>query len=45
MASLLVDPFDFVADHLAVCHLGRHCTCRRILGEWRFRHPAAGPRT
>jgi 2'-5' RNA ligase len=31
-----VEPFAFRADRLAVCHLGRHCTCRRILHERRL---------
>ena len=31
-----VDPFTFSADRLAVCHLGRHCTCRRVLHERRL---------
>ena len=25
---------DAVADRVALCHLGRYCTCRRILAEW-----------
>ena len=32
-----VDPMDFIATTIAVCHLGRFCTCRRILREWRGR--------
>jgi len=31
-----VKPLDFVADQLAVCHLGRYCTCRAVLAEWRL---------
>jgi hypothetical protein len=31
-----VEPLDFVADRLAVCHLGRHCACRAVLAEWRL---------
>jgi hypothetical protein len=31
-----VEPLDFVADRLSVCHLGRHCTCRAVLAEWRL---------
>jgi 2'-5' RNA ligase len=27
----IIDPFDFVATTIAVCHLGRFCTCRRII--------------
>ena len=30
----LVEPFDFEADAVAVCHLGRFCTCRRVLRRW-----------
>ena len=26
-------PFSFTATRLAVCHLGNHCTCRKILME------------
>ena len=29
-----VEPFAFTADTVAVCHLGRHCTCRRVLRRW-----------
>ncbi len=25
---------DAVADRVALCHLGRYCTCRRVLAEW-----------
>lgn len=25
---------DIVADRVALCHLGRYCTCRRVLAEW-----------
>lgn len=28
------DPFPFTARRLAVCQLGRFCTCRVILKEW-----------
>jgi hypothetical protein len=24
-------PIPFVVTHLALCHLGNHCTCRRVL--------------
>jgi 2'-5' RNA ligase len=30
----LVEPVDFVATTIAVCHLGRFCTCRRIIRAW-----------
>ena len=29
-----VEPFDCTATRVALCHLGRFCTCRVILGEW-----------
>jgi 2'-5' RNA ligase len=29
-----VAPFAFRADTVAICHLGRHCTCRRVLRQW-----------
>lgn len=29
-----IEPFAFEASRLAACHLGRFCTCRRILREW-----------
>jgi hypothetical protein len=29
-----VEPCDFVATRIAVCHLGRFCTCRRIIRAW-----------
>ena len=28
------EPARFVATHLALCHLGRHCTCRRLIARW-----------
>lgn len=34
----LVEPMDFVATRIAVCHLGRFCTCRRIIRAWELRH-------
>ena len=30
------EPFEFTADRVALCHLGRFCTCRMILREWRL---------
>lgn len=30
----VVEPMDFVATTVAVCHLGRFCTCRRRIGAW-----------
>jgi hypothetical protein len=29
-----IAPFDFEADVVAVCHLGRFCTCRRVIKAW-----------
>jgi 2'-5' RNA ligase len=34
LAAPSVEPIDFVATRIAVCHLGRFCTCRRILRAW-----------
>ena len=31
-----IEPFDFIPTRLAVCHLGRFCTCQRVLAEWRL---------
>lgn len=33
----LVEPFSFEAETVAVCHLGKFCTCRRILRQWMLR--------
>jgi hypothetical protein len=33
----LVEPMDFVATTVAICHLGRFCTCRRIIRSWDLR--------
>jgi len=30
----VVEPVEFVATTIAVCHLGRFCTCRRIIRKW-----------
>jgi len=30
-------PIDFVAKVAAACHLGRFCTCRTVLRQWRLR--------
>ena len=32
--SPLVEPLDFVATTVAICHLGRFCACRRIIRAW-----------
>lgn len=31
-----VAPFTFTADRVALCHLGRFCTCRVVLRDWRL---------
>jgi 2'-5' RNA ligase len=33
----VVDPIDFVATTIALCHLGRFCTCRRVIRAWHLR--------
>jgi 2'-5' RNA ligase len=30
----VIEPFTFDASTVAACHLGRFCTCRRILRSW-----------
>ena len=34
----VVEPMDFVAATIALCHLGRFCTCRRIIRAWELTH-------
>jgi 2'-5' RNA ligase len=29
-----IEPFSFEADAVAVCHLGRFCTCRHVFRRW-----------
>jgi 2'-5' RNA ligase len=29
-----VEPMEFTATTIAVCHLGRFCTCRRVIRVW-----------
>jgi 2'-5' RNA ligase len=31
-----IEPFHFDATAVAACHLGRHCTCRRVLRSWKL---------
>jgi 2'-5' RNA ligase len=31
-----VEPMSFDADTIALCHLGRFCTCRSVLASWRL---------
>jgi 2'-5' RNA ligase len=40
-ASPSVEPFTFRGDTVAVCHLGRYCTCRRVLRQWTLSGAAA----
>ncbi len=35
-----VQPFSFTADLVGLYHLGKHCTCRRRLQEWRLNSEA-----
>lgn len=35
------EPFTFVASRVAACHLGRFCTCRAILRDWRLKPRSA----
>ena len=32
----VVEPFAFEAATIAACHLGRFCTCRRVLRSWKL---------
>ena len=32
-----IEPFSFEATTAAVCHLGRFCSCRRVVREWPLR--------
>lgn len=32
----VIEPMGFEADTVAVCHLGKFCTCRRVLREWKL---------
>jgi 2'-5' RNA ligase len=32
-----IEPFAFEATTAAVCHLGKFCTCRRVLRQWTLR--------
>ena len=34
-----IDPTRFVATEVALCHLGRFCTCRRVLSAWTLTAP------
>ncbi len=34
-----IEPFTFDVSTVAACHLGRFCTCRRVLREWELKNP------
>ena len=34
-----IEPFAFDATTIAACHLGRFCTCRRVLRQWTLGDP------
>jgi 2'-5' RNA ligase len=29
-----IEPFEFVCDTVALCHLGRFCSCRHVFRQW-----------
>ena len=31
-------PASFIASELAICHLGNHCTCRKVLWSVKLQH-------
>ncbi|MHC4736529.1 MAG: hypothetical protein ACYTDW_19035 [Planctomycetota bacterium] len=35
----LVAPISFASSDLALCHLGNHCTCRKVLVSMKFKRP------
>jgi 2'-5' RNA ligase len=35
-APPVIEPTGFEADTVAVCHLGKFCTCRKVLREWKL---------
>jgi 2'-5' RNA ligase len=37
--SPVIEPFDFTATRVAACHLGRFCSCRRVLRAFHLRSP------
>lgn len=39
-----VEPFAFDATTVAACHLGRFCTCRRVLASWTLTRNGPQPR-
>jgi 2'-5' RNA ligase len=34
-----IEPFSFEATTVAACHLGRFCTCQRVLRSWELKTP------
>ena len=38
------EPFAFDATTVAACHLGRFCTCRRVLASWALTNDGPQPR-
>ena len=38
-----IEPLTFEASTVAVCHLGRFCTCRRVIRRWTLTAAAGGP--
>lgn len=34
-----IEPFSFEATTIGACHLGRFCTCRRVLRSWELKKP------
>ena len=34
-----IEPIDFAADTIALCRLGRFCSCRQVLRSWRLPVP------
>ena len=37
-----IEPMAFTGEVVAACHLGRFCTCRRILRSWNLRSSGGG---
>jgi 2'-5' RNA ligase len=36
-----IEPFGFEADIVAVCHLGKFCTCRKVFRSWKLQSPSS----
>lgn len=39
------EPVQFTAERVALCRLGRYCTCRMVLREWVGELPQSGPQS